>query len=100
MTPEQQRIAIAKAAGITAYKDRPGYGFISVTGVACKVPDYVQDLNAMHEAEETLNENRRLIYSRALVDNFRGLGWQFDVIHATSAQRAEAFLKTLGLWKD
>lgn len=65
-----------------------------------KVPDYLHDLNAMHEAEEILNENKRLIYSRALVENFHGLGWQFDVIHATSAQRAEAFLRTIGKWKD
>ena len=71
------------------------------------LPDYLNDLNAMHEAEKTLDANGlicdRNIYShklRMLVHpathmNDDWLGW--CLLHATAAQRAEAFLKTLNL---
>jgi len=66
------------------------------------IPDYLNDLNAMHEAEKVLtddDENER--YCQALHD-VCGAD-QFPsrvVIFATAAQRAEAFLRTLNLWVD
>lgn len=70
------------------------------------VPDYHGDLNAMHEAVETLRQTgdqfQWLDYTRALFEVVwgrkptsndgiaSGLAW--DVIEATAAQRARAFL--------
>ena len=59
-------------------------------------PDYLNDLNAMHEAEKVLTSPQWDKYTVALL---------FATEHrmfcaATAAQRAEAFLKTLNLWTD
>lgn len=57
-------------------------------------PDYLNDLNAMHEAENVLN-TRELweIYKNHL------LQWMTEPICATAAQRAEAFLRAIGKWE-
>ena len=70
MTPDQQRITIATACG--------------------KDDDYLNDLNAMHEAEKTLNYDQ--------LDNyyFEMAKRMVRPYHATAAQRAEAFLHTIG----
>ena len=59
MTPEQQRIAIAKACGeidprTTEFGGCVATAFVTKEGVHVGfhgVPDYLDDLNAMHEAE-------------------------------------------------
>ncbi len=59
------------------------------------VPDYPNDLNAMHEAEKTLDERNLSIMGKIL--------WEINsthVWHATDRQRAEAFLRAFGLWKE
>jgi hypothetical protein len=55
--------------------------------------DYCSDLNAMHEAEKMLDFNQ-------LRDMEDSVSFRFAVLpfHATAAQRAEAFLRTLGKW--
>lgn len=63
------------------------------------VPDYLNDLNAMHEAEDELI--KRLLwgdYRRALQKVTNDSGDHVNCIRATAAQRAEAFLRTLNLW--
>lgn len=62
-------------------------------------PSYCTDLNAMWEAECKLHEPQRTIYINTLygeecADN------EWRQIHATARQRAEALLKTVGLWKE
>ena len=59
------------------------------------IPDYLDDLNAMHEAEKVLDFNQ-------LRDMEDSVSFQFAVypFHATASQRAEAFLRTLGLWTE
>jgi len=47
MKPEQQRIAIARACG----EDNDSI----LRGL---IPDYLNDLNAMHEAEQTMGDPR------------------------------------------
>lgn len=54
-------------------------------------PDYLNDLNAMHEAEKTMTGLQRDAYFDRLV-------WFGPPLFATAAQRAEAFGRTLGLW--
>jgi hypothetical protein len=67
------------------------------------LPDYLNDLNAMYKAET-------ILYRGCINDNYWQKGYgRFQTIlselavlpfSATARQRAEAFLKTLGLWKE
>ena len=71
-----------------------------------KLPNYHGDLNAMHEAEKVLTKEQDSIYRAKLADIFcRAAGYEWDdgypgAITATAAQRAEAFLRTIGKWED
>jgi hypothetical protein len=58
--------------------------------------NYCSDLNAMHEAEESLKGKQFGTYGIALND-IDGSLWG---IRATARQRAEAFLRTLGKWEE
>jgi hypothetical protein len=119
MNPEKQRIAIAEACGWKPDDDGAGlntweaswtgnklYGLrptfrpdktISNYTVDCVVPDYLNDLNAMHEAEKVLTNEQLEVYCNILHKPNHGVYW---AIHATAAQRAEAFLRTIGKWED
>jgi hypothetical protein len=133
MTPEAQRIAIAETCGYEwwVFRDartEPFYQIIISSqnwmerqgGKRCQrpsgkldlsgLPDYLNDLNAMHEAEgvldsdagrfnqwckyweilETITGSRT--FDKDIADDCKGM------IHATAAQRAEAFLRTIGEW--
>jgi hypothetical protein len=79
--PEQQQVAIEEACGWTVW--------------SCGVPDYLNDLNAMHEAENSLTTSQMTTMSQYLHRKI-GVLWGF----ATAAQRAEAFLRTIGKWKE
>lgn len=111
MTPEQQRIAIAEACGWTDISDWKAGGINGKhptepwTEV---IPDYLHDLNAMHEAEKLLygNPNLPKKYTQQIKNAIRREAgvtkaqMDFDVcITATASQRAEAFLRTIGKWK-
>jgi hypothetical protein len=54
------------------------------------MPDYLNDLNAMHEAEKVLDYNQ-------LCDMENSISFQFGAMrfNSTAAHRAEAFLRTL-----
>jgi hypothetical protein len=90
MTPEQQRTAIAEACGWkTGYRDPEAWH---------PLPDHLNDLNAMHEAEKMLVSLQWVSYSRRLQTLCdESVTWP---IHATASQRAEAFLRTIGKWKE
>jgi hypothetical protein len=66
------------------------------------LPDYFNDLNAMHEAEKILNDHQKIGYYLNLAlwreDTGELTENLYEVVHATSAQRAEAFGLTLSLW--
>lgn len=70
------------------------------------VPDYTRDLNAMHEAEKELREPQVMAYILALRDiaekvEYSGeSGIEMTLVHVTAAQRAEAFLRTVGKWQN
>jgi len=108
MTPEAQRIAIAKACGWTVQYEFPynrGYPPNTPTkGVPCTpLPDYLNDLNAMHEAEKVLEGNEQPEFDYVhwldkIVPESQHPDWA--LIHATAAQRAEAFLRTIGKWTE
>ena len=111
MTPERQRIAIAEACGWIpcatphlTLSERLTYGDRwwrhpedkTVASLA-NLPDYLSDLNAMHEAEKVLTRIQYMVYSNYLDNEFASR----QTIYAkscTAPQRAEAFLRTLNLY--
>jgi hypothetical protein len=97
VSPEAQRIAIAEACGWT-------FGnfnwFLNGEWKSSGPPDYINSLDAMHEAIETLRGMEGpewFDFQRILSE--QGGSWM-NCIQATATQRAEAFLRTLGLWKE
>ena len=94
MTPKAQRIAIAEACGWKP--DKRGLGWLSPHGYYAPEPDYLNDLNAMHEAEKVLNQEQKEDYF-FIIFNFYG-NWP-KAIQATAAQRARAFLRVIGKWE-
>lgn len=66
------------------------------------VPDYPNDLNAIHGAEKALDPNQQGQYLMNLaVACGCGFGERnIKTTTATAAQRAEAFLRTIGKWED
>jgi hypothetical protein len=120
MSPEKQRIAIAEACGF----NRAGNYWCAPTGRnqdlardGNGLPDYLNDLNAMHEAEDGLSEEQAEKWLHEMLNIVwrpeiksiapsRG-GWlgltAYELpmlLKATAAQRAEAFLRTLNLWTE
>ena len=112
MTLEQQRIAIAEAYGWTEISMRclwglpPGRVDCGTENCLKHLPDYLNDLNAMREAEKCLNYDQCEQYASDIwaiimcaeerMENPPPSN--FACLHATAVQRAEAFLSTLGLW--
>lgn len=106
MTPEEQRIAIAEAH--LGYKPKGDHWQHCRDGSyrsPDKLPDYLNDLNAMHEAEKVLQESPEMWehYTEELMDivvRDNPEDCFLRHISATSSQRAEAFLRTIGKWKQ
>jgi hypothetical protein len=101
MKPEAQRIAIAEACGwkwearikgsIKVWNKPPLMVFYD-----SELPNYLNDLNAMHEAEKVLTSSQEKEY-------VNDLDWMSErwggTVFAPAAQRAEAFLRTIGKWE-
>lgn len=130
MKPEKQRIAIAEACGwsdVGFYEDNYGLGFWSgirslsdkekrmlpkhkqesITKYGVEIPNYLNDLNAMHLVEQTLDTKQQVWYLQKLsqVRLKQGEGGMIACLidrlaFATAPQRAEAFLRTIGKWED
>jgi hypothetical protein len=130
MKPKAQMIAIAESCGWKWIQtndeaksgligtDSPHSGNIPYQGTnypsnkhlptyGKAIPDYLNDLNAMHEAEKMLygDPNLPKKYTQQIKKAIRREAgvtkaqMDFDMcITATAAQRAEAFLKTIGKW--
>jgi hypothetical protein len=122
ITPEQQRIKIAELfgwkfhAGTSSYppvwtdpnghqKDVAFWDFLDKNGDDI-VPDYLNDLDAMHDVERHLLKTEGLRIAFASVLSYVCGVWdpsgelrtredQFKVLHATAAQRCEALALTL-----
>lgn len=130
MNADAQRIAIAEACGWKwkpeenfgglCWHDPDGY-FVSrplfpklrcKRDCCCALPNYLRDLNAMHEAEKTLTPEQWPTYVHHLSDvagfsyddtmtkEEANHDWNCRLVHATAAQRAEAFLRTLNRWNN
>ena len=114
MNPEAQRIAIAEACGWGVLRLSCGFYAkhktevrISISAASARatqteamcdrVPDYLNDLNAMHEAEKVLSVREKQNYISTLRNICVVAGCWPET--ATADQRAEAFLRTLGKWE-
>ena len=114
MNKEQQGIAIAEACGWTAEQDSNGYWravnkkngnavelWLSEQNVwSVGIPDYLNDLNAMHEA--MLLHPRKLLlrnflYLEVLEDPTNKTN---EPAWATAKQWATAYVKSLGKWSE
>lgn len=126
MTPLAQRIAIAEACGWKLVKVSNVWratcprGFMhgcarTPNDAARALPDYLNDLNAMHEAKNLLTAKQKRKFAEHLCDilgldddyyvprpehgdriyhvNSRVV---FDIASATAKQQAKAFLRTIG----
>ena len=112
MTPEQQRIKIAEACGWKFHPltEHPYTQEEKAAAIMCWVrpgndswrtgcvPDYLNDLNAMHEAEKVLD----IVAERGDYWDYLSFitGGEDEMIYATASQRAEAFLRTLDKWEE
>jgi hypothetical protein len=108
MSPDKQNIAIAQACGVVS-KDHWGHLYKTEQGYARDCPDYLNDLNAMHEAEKVLTPEYQPAKGESQWSDY--LGWLgfcgenktrevYECVTASAAQRAEAFLRTVGKWED
>ena len=111
MDKQKQRISIAESLGWSYVKDN-GQGLFGMEP-GCEsmafVPEYLNDLNACHEFEKTLTKDQWQAYLLNLVDVVsRTRGNEdpdtnaeagFLLVTATAEQRAEACLRTKGLWQ-
>lgn len=103
MTPEAQRIAIAEACGYSDICFSNWKGFhpaiseelAKVSGGRwySPIPDYLKDLNAIHEAEKVLNDSQQGKYALWLTGSCGRAWW------APANKRAEAFLRTIDKWE-
>lgn len=106
MTSEQQRIAIAEWCGWAIHDSSIMFGRHKDGCRSATLPDYLSDLNAMHEAEKVLDTTNggpksgdclRYAYCREL---YKLVPEWMQPFRATATQRAEAFLRTIGNWME
>lgn len=100
MTDEQINVAIADACG---WRKEDGVYMWTANGIDCtcyELWDWVNDLNAMHEAEKTIFPYYAPVYSNKLAKvTGAEMSDDTDYFCATARQRAEAFLRALGKWE-
>ena len=111
MSDQEINIAIAEACGIIS-KDQWGSLYRTLHGIVRNCPDYCNDLNAMHEAENKLTPFQRIKHGHFLqeilneavvgfVSNYESeLKSLSRVASATALKRAEILLRTLGKWEE
>ena len=106
MTDEQINKAIAKALGLKIEIERitrrgnPDQNRVQLWCLIephgwRRLPNYCNDLNAMHEATQSLTKDQLRWYRNLLIE----MTGTFEAIDATAAERAEAFLRTIGKWE-
>jgi hypothetical protein len=115
MKTDEQLKTIAEACGyshvaITSNAPLRAVGCLPGVKGVLPIPDYLGDLNASHEMEKALTPDQ--------FHDYRGSLWKITTAHlsdkpaawikvaerayltATAPQRAEAFLRALGLWTE
>lgn len=102
----KQRSAIAEACGWKHYHEDLWVppNVIEFSELECEaLPDYLNDLNAMHEAEKVIRKRTDTYFGELIKVRWRDAQpgrhpADLSPAGATAKQRAEAFLRTLNLW--
>lgn len=111
MDKEKQRIKIAEVCGYTDIMLPMGFHQqkSDEKSKECggrwrfEIPDYLNDLNMMHEAVKSIPQAMRPSYFACLcrvVSSRIALYGYSAATEATAEQRAEAFLRILDLWEE
>jgi hypothetical protein len=110
MDTHKQQIAIAVACGWHKHDCgdclcwKLGTELMGITCSVYDLPDYLNDLNSMHKAEKMLTLEQHSYYREnlAMVVGFTDISPTGGraYVSATAIQRAEAFLRTLGIWEE
>ena len=112
MTADEIRIAIAEACGWERSSGPSGHTewrCQHLLGWRDNPLDYPNDFNAMHEAEKWIKPQQWRVYSDKLMGAVRdadltlngsNIEARYKSAHATAHQRCEAFLRTIGKWKE
>jgi len=98
MNEQEQRIAIAKVCGWMQSRSSMWDGWWYQKGKRTYqplTPDYLNDLNAMHDAEKRLEAEDNHAYECYCSDLYYE---HENTVSLTANQRAEAFLRTVGKW--
>ena len=108
MTNEEIDLAISKVMGTDKLRkwsnDEDGNAVDRGGHYESCIPGYSRDLNAMHEVtsklpnrDDFVDELYNLIARR---DKITMMDAAYLAVDATARQRSEAFLRTIGMWKD
>lgn len=104
MTPVEINIAIAEWMGWKNVQVWPGSGHLIGTHsekAGVDVPDFYNDLNAVHEAERRLLFSQRIAYRymlrKCIIEG--ELVAEDEICHAAAPPRCVALLRSLGRWK-
>jgi hypothetical protein len=107
MKSEPQRIAIAEACGYTHVRivksldGPPDHCIGHHPAQPHSIPDYLNDLNAIQQVVLGLPMGGCEPCQIRFTENLQGICWSWpETVNATAAQRAEAFLKTVGRWEE
>ena len=113
MNEENQRIFIAEARGWKTKSDSPNWTYYRPDGRGWNgcLPDYLKDLNAMHEVVSSRVEAEGFPFQEKYTHELRAVVTRrrrgcnkiqidFWMAEATAAQRAEAFLRAIGKWVE
>lgn len=98
MSDDEINVAMADAMG---WRKEDGVYVWTANGIDCtcdELWDWANDLNAMHLTEKTLSEANMFVMAYHIERLVSRHGQHY--FHATARQRAEAFLRTLGKWKE
>lgn len=118
MTQEEKRIKLAEANGYERLRGSPWKDTNTLAWMPLgwsvnrfmahgepavytdELPDYFNDLNAVHELEEELDDPQKMLYVAKLSQILSPSKFpqSFRILHATAEQRCEALGLTLNLW--
>jgi len=96
MTDEEKRSKVAELCGFIVDHKRPDTIWKTYETPGKLMPDYLNDLNAMHEAEKLMTIGQwmdYLVHLGAVAEPKIMEDWKV-IAHATAVQRAEAFVLT------
>ena len=102
MEPNEMNQAIAEYLGceLLPLPQNPNQKTLQRNGCTVEIPNYSGDMNVMSEAKATLDDLQKSRYLCHLHNSNRVVGWDFSISFATAAREAEAFLRTVGKWKE